>query len=120
MDAKLTKVYYSPQDYWKSIAPIKTLTDITTVPEKTAKQWLIIKQALWQFYLPAAHYIPRPKFGIAAPNAGTLKFRDQAVEELIHMHAIYLMALTANNVHPVPACAGSLFLPCSFLLPWFS
>jgi len=42
MDAKLAKVYYSPKGYWKGIAAIKKLADVT---KETAKQWLI-KQAL--------------------------------------------------------------------------
>ena len=36
--------------------------------EDAAKQWLI-KQALWQIYLPAPRYIPRPKFDVATPNS---------------------------------------------------
>jgi len=63
-DAKLPKVYYSPEGYWKGIAAIKKLADTAKVPEKTAKQWLI-KQALWLIYFPTPRYIPRPKFEIA-------------------------------------------------------
>ena len=36
--------------------------------EDVAKQWLI-KQALWQIYLPAPRYIPRPKFDVATLNS---------------------------------------------------
>ena len=68
MDTKLAKVYYNPKGYWKDIATIKKLANAAKVPEGTAKQWLI-KQALWQIYLPASRYIPRPKFDISAPNA---------------------------------------------------
>ena len=68
MDAKLSKVYYSPQGYWRGIAAIKKLVDAAKVPEETTKQWLV-KQALWQIYLPAPQYIPRPKFDVSLPNA---------------------------------------------------
>jgi len=68
MDAKLAKVYYSPQGYWRGIAAIKKLAEAAKVPEETAKQWLI-KQALWQIYLPAPRYVPRPKFDVSSPNA---------------------------------------------------
>jgi len=68
MDAKLAKVYYSLQGYWRGIAAVKKLADAAKVPEETAKQWLI-KQALWQIYLPAPRYIPRPKFDVSSPNA---------------------------------------------------
>jgi len=68
MDAKLAKVYYSPQGYWKGISTIKKLAGAAKVPEETAKQWLI-KQALWQIYLPAPRYIPHPKFNVSATNS---------------------------------------------------
>ena len=51
MDCKVPKIYYSPQGYWRGITAIKKLAEVTNVPEETAKQWLI-KQALWQIYLP--------------------------------------------------------------------
>ena len=68
MDAKLAKVYYSPQGYWKGIAAIKKLANAAKVSEDTVKKWLV-KQALWQIYLPAPKHIPRPKFDVSTPNA---------------------------------------------------
>ena len=38
------------------------------VEKDVAKRWLT-KQALWQIYLPAPRYIPRPKFDVSLPNA---------------------------------------------------
>ena len=68
MDAKLSKIYYSPQGYWKGLAAVKKLSTVTEVEEEVAKRWLA-KQALWQIYLPAPRYIPRPKFDVSLPNA---------------------------------------------------
>ena len=68
MDAKLAKIYYSPQGYWKGVSAIKKLSDASKVPEDIAKQWLY-KQAIWQIYLPARRYVPRPKFDVATPNS---------------------------------------------------
>ena len=68
MDAQLAKIYYSPQGYWKGIAAIRKLSEAAKVPEETAKKWLI-KQALWQIFLPAPKRIPRPKFNLPTPNA---------------------------------------------------
>jgi len=68
MDAKLAKIYCSPQGYWKGTAAIKKLADATHVPEDAAKKWLI-KQALWQIYLPAPRHVPRPKFDVLPPNS---------------------------------------------------
>ena len=45
MDAKLTKIFYSPQGYWKGVSAIKKLADAAKVPEAIAKQWLY-KQAI--------------------------------------------------------------------------
>ena len=67
MDSKLAEVYYSPRGYWKGTAAIKNLAETAKVPEDTAKRWLI-KQALWQVYLPAPSYVPRPKFDVPTPN----------------------------------------------------
>ena len=68
MDAKLTKIYYSPQGYWKGTSAIKKLAIAADVPEEAAKKWLI-KQALWQIYLPAPRDVPRPKFDVSTPNS---------------------------------------------------
>ena len=67
MDAKLAKIYYSPQGYWRGISVIKKLADAAKVPENVVKQWLY-KQPIWQIYLPAPRYVPRPKFDVATPN----------------------------------------------------
>ena len=40
MDAKLAKIYYSPQGYWKGVSAIKKLAEAAKVPENVAKQWL--------------------------------------------------------------------------------
>ena len=68
MDAKLAKIFYSPQGYWKGVSAIKKLTDASKLPENVVKQWLY-KQAIWQIYLPAPRYVPRPKFDVATPNS---------------------------------------------------
>ena len=67
MDKKLARRYYSSQGYWKGISAIKKLAGAVKVPEVIAKEWLF-KQALWQIYLPAPRYIPRPKFDVPTPN----------------------------------------------------
>ena len=68
MDTRLAKIYYSLQGYWKGIAAVKKLANAAKVSPETAKQWLV-KQALWQVYLPPPRHIPRPKFDVFSPNA---------------------------------------------------
>ena len=40
MDAKLTKIYYSPKGYWKGMAAIKKLANAAKVSEDEAKHGL--------------------------------------------------------------------------------
>ena len=65
MNAKLAKIYYIPQGYWKGIAAVKKLANAAKVSPETAKQWLVVKQALRQVYLPPPRHIPRPKFDVS-------------------------------------------------------
>ena len=98
MHSKLTKIYYSPQGYWKGVSAIKKLADAAKVPEDAAKQWLI-KQALWQIYLPAPRHVPRPKFNVATPNSvhqADLLFLPH--DKLPRGRKVYKYALTAVDV----------------------
>lgn len=67
MDRQLAKIYYSPRGYWKGLAAIKNLAAAANVSTDIARLWLI-KQAIWQIYLPAPRHIPRPKFDVVVPN----------------------------------------------------
>jgi len=67
MDAKLGKIYYGPGGYWKGIAAIKKLAKAAKVPEEAAKKWLV-RQVLWQIFVPALKQIHRPKFDVPTPN----------------------------------------------------
>ena len=77
---KLSKIYYSLRAYWKGFAAIKKLAQAAKVSQDVAQNWLM-KQALWQVYLPAPRYIPRPKFDVPVPNKV-----QQAV--LLYLHTI--------------------------------
>ena len=68
------------------------------MPENVSKQWLY-KQALWQIYLPAPRYIPRPKFDVAAPNSvhqADLLFLPH--DKLPRRKKIYKYALTVVDI----------------------
>ena len=67
-EKKLSNVYYSPKGYFKGLSAIKKLSDMTGVSESLVKGWLI-KQAIWQIYLPKPKYIPRPTFNIIKVNS---------------------------------------------------
>ena len=67
LNKKLEKIYYSPKGYWRGYSAIKRLCTVAGVSEEEAKSWLK-KQAMWQIYLPAPKYIPRPTFDVFVPN----------------------------------------------------
>ena len=67
MDEKLSKIYYSPQGYWKGYSAINHLAASANVSKEVAKAWLE-KQAMWQIFLPAPKYVPRPRFDVKKPN----------------------------------------------------
>ena len=98
MEAKLSKIYYSPRGYWKGLTAIKQLAAAAKVSEDVAKQWLT-KQALWQIYLPGPRYIPRPKFDVSLPNAvhqADLLFLPH--DKLPRGKKVYKYALTVVDV----------------------
>jgi len=64
---KLSKIYYSTDEYWKGYAAISKLAEAANVSESVAKDWLQ-RQALWQIYLPPPKYIPRPHWVVHEPN----------------------------------------------------
>ena len=67
LNKKLEKIYYSTKGYWRGYSAIKRLSTVAGVSEEEAKSWLK-KQAMWQIYLPAPSYIPRPTFDVFVPN----------------------------------------------------
>ena len=67
MIKKLRDIYYSTNGYWKGWSAIDQLSKASGVDKITTKQWLV-KQAVWQIYLPPPKYIPRPKFDVHSPN----------------------------------------------------
>ena len=66
-EIRLSKTYYSTDGYWKGYSAIPKLAEKANVSEAEAKRWLE-KQALWQIYLPAPKYIPRPHWNVEKPN----------------------------------------------------
>jgi len=67
-EAKLSRIYYSPNGYWRGLAATKKLATAVKISEADVRDWLK-KQAIWQVYLPATRHIPRPMFDEDSPNA---------------------------------------------------
>lgn len=62
-----SKIYHITKGYWKGYEAINKLANAAKVSEDTARKWLE-KQSLWQIYLPAPKYIPRPHWVVNEPN----------------------------------------------------
>ena len=70
MDKKFKQIYYSDDGYWRGKGAIQRLAKASGSTKEEAEKWLL-KQPLYQIYLPAPKYIPRPNASVslfAKPN----------------------------------------------------
>ena len=70
MDKKFQQIYYSDGGYWRGKSAIQRLAKALSSTKEEAEKWLL-KQLLYQIYLPAPKYIPRPNASMslfAKPN----------------------------------------------------
>ena len=70
MDKKFNQIYYSNEGYWRGKSAIQKLSKATGSTKEEAERWLL-KQPLFQIYLPPPKYVPRPNASLslfAKPN----------------------------------------------------
>ena len=70
MDKKFNQIYYSDDGYWRGRSAIQKFAKASGSTKEEAEKWLL-KQPLYQIYLPAPKYIPRPNASLslyAKPN----------------------------------------------------
>ena len=70
MDKKFEQIYHSDDGYWRGKSAIQKLCRASGSTKEEAEKWLL-KQPLYQIYLPAPKYIPRPNASMslfAKPN----------------------------------------------------
>ena len=70
MDKKFERIYYSDDGYLRRKSAIQKLSRASDSTKKEAEKWLM-KQPLYQIYLPLPKYIPRPNASMslfAKPN----------------------------------------------------
>ena len=70
MDEKFKQIYYSDYGYWRGKSAIQKLSKASGSTKEDAEKWLL-QQPLYQIYLPAPKYIPRPNAStslFAKPN----------------------------------------------------
>ena len=59
MNKKFNQIYYSDDGYWRGKSVIQRLAKASGSSREEAEKWLL-KQPLYQIYLPTPKYIPRP------------------------------------------------------------
>ena len=70
MDKNFNQIYYSDDGYWRGKIAIQRLAKASGSTKEEADRWLL-KQPLYQIYLPAPKYVPRPNASLslyAKPN----------------------------------------------------
>ena len=70
MDKRFKQIYYSNDGYWRGKSAIQKLAKALDSTKEEAEKWLL-KQPLYQIYLPPPKYIPRPNASMslfAKPN----------------------------------------------------
>ena len=70
MDKKFKRIYYSGDGYWRGKSAIQKLAKPSGSTKEEAEKWLL-KQPLYQIYLPSPKYVPRPNASLslfAKPN----------------------------------------------------
>ena len=66
----MDKIYYSDDGYWRGKSAIQKLAKASGSTKEEAEKWLL-KQPLYQIYLPPPKYVPRPNGSMslyATPN----------------------------------------------------
>ena len=64
MDKKFKQIYYPDDGYWRGKSAIQKLSKASGSSREEAEKWLL-KQPLYQIYLPPPKYVPRPKASLS-------------------------------------------------------
>ena len=59
MESKFKQIYHSNDGYWKGKSAIQELSKVSDSTKEETEKWLL-RQSLYQIYLPPQKYIPRP------------------------------------------------------------
>ena len=97
MDKKFKQIYYSDDGYWRGKSSIQRLAKASGSTKEKAEKWLL-KQPLYQIYLPAPKHIPRPNASmsvLAKPNdihqADILYLSHDKIKKKTYKYALNIM-----------------------------
>ena len=102
MDKKFKQIYYSDGGYWRGKSAIQRLAKASDSTKGEAKRWLL-KQPLYQIYLPAPKYIPKPNASLslyAKPNdiylADTLYLPHDKFKKKTYKYALNIVDVASR------------------------
>ena len=102
MDKKFKQIYYSDGGYWRGKIAIQRLAKASGSTKEEAEKWLL-KQPLYQIYLPAPKYIPRPNTSMslfAKPNdihqSDLLSLPDDKFKKKTYKYALNIMDIASR------------------------
>ena len=102
MDKKFKQIYYSDGGYWRGKSAIQRLVQASGSMKEEAEKWLL-KQPLYQIYLPAPMYIPRPNASMslfAKPNdihqADILYLPHDRYEKRLYKYALNVVDVASR------------------------
>ena len=102
MDKKFNQTYYSDDGYWRGKSAIQKLSKATGSTKEEAERGLL-KQPLYQIYLPPPKYIPRPNASMslfAKPNdihqADILYLPHDRCEKRLYKYALNIVDVASR------------------------
>ena len=102
MDEKFKQIYYSDDGYWRGKSAIQKLSKVSGSMKEEADKWLI-KQPLYQIYLPAPKHIPRLNASMllfAKPNdihqADNLYLPHDTYEKKVYRYALNIVDVASR------------------------
>ena len=102
MDKKFNRIYYSDDGYWRGKSAIHKLAKASGSTREEAEKWLL-KQPLYQIYLPPPKYVPRPNASLslfAKPNdihqADILYLPHDKFKKKTHKYALNIVDVASR------------------------
>ena len=102
MDKKFKQIYYSDNGYWRGKSAIQKLSEASGSTKEEAERWLL-QQPLYQIYLLAPEYIPRPNASMSLfdkPNdihqAGILYLPHDRYEKKTYKYALNIVDVASR------------------------
>ena len=102
MNKKFNQIYYSDNGYWRGRSAIQKLAKASGSTKEEAEKWLL-KQPLYQIYLPAPKYIPRPNASMslfAKPNdihqSDLLSLPHEKFKKKIYKYALHIVDVASR------------------------